>query len=300
MADLREKTVVGIGELLWDCFGELRRPGGAPANVAFHASQLGFNGVICSRVGSDAMGDALLQHLRGQGLEIQYIQRDAEHPTGTVTVETTRVDQPSYRIHENVAWDHLEFDSRLSNLFENASAICYGTLAQRSSQSRSAIAQALGASRSALRVYDVNLRLPYYTEQTIEASLRLADVVKLNIGEVAVVAPMLGLDADDVQGFSETLRVSYGVELVCVTRGKNGCVAISEKERVDVPGHRVNVVDTVGAGDAFTAALVYGLLNVWPLERIAHVANEIGALVASRTGAMPVLREEFAALVSAR
>lgn len=300
MVDPREKTVVGIGELLWDCFGELRRPGGAPANVAFHATQLGLNGVICSRVGSDAMGDALLQHLRGQGLETQYIQRDAEHPTGTVTVETTRVDQPSYRIHENVAWDHLEFDNRLCTLVENASAVCFGTLAQRSPQSRATIIRALGASQRALRVYDINLRPPYYTQQTIEASLQLADVVKLNIGEVAVVAPMLGLEPDDVQGFSEAFRVSYGVRLVCITRGQHGCIAISKKERVEVPGRRVSVVDTVGAGDAFTAALVCGLLNAWPLGRIAHFANEIGALVAGRTGAMPVLREEFAVLLSTR
>ncbi|UCC31457.1 MAG: carbohydrate kinase [Phycisphaerales bacterium] len=300
MLDPRKKTVVGIGELLWDCFGELRRPGGAPANVAFHVSQLGLNGMICSRVGSDTLGDALLQHLRGQGLEIQYIQRDTEHPTGTVTVETTRVDQPSYRIHENVAWDHLEFDGRLSDLLENASAICFGTLAQRSPQSRSTVLRALDATRSALRVYDVNLRPPYYTQQTIEASLQLADVVKLNSGEVALVASMLGLDPDDAQGLSDTLRMSYGVELVCITRGQHGCLTISEEEQVDVPGRQVNVVDTVGAGDSFTAALVYGLLNGWPLERIVHVANEIGALVASRTGAMPVLREEFAALLSTR
>ena len=300
MAAPREKTVVGIGELLWDCFGELRRPGGAPANVAFHATQLGLNGVICSRVGSDALGNALLEHLCGQGLDTQYIQPDPVRPTGTVTVETTSIDQPSYRIHENVAWDHLEFDNCLSGLVENASAVCFGTLAQRSPQSRATILRALGASQRALRVYDINLRPPYYTQETVEASLQLADVVKLNIGEVAVLAPMLGLDADDVQNLSDTLRRSYGVGVICITRGQDGCVAISKKERVEVPGRQVNVVDAVGAGDAFTAALVYGLLNAWPLGRIAHVANEIGALVASRAGAMPVLREEFAALLSTR
>ena len=130
-SDLSRPVVVGLGELLWDCFNDSRRPGGAPANVAFQAGQLGCRGVVCSRVGCDPPGDDLVDFLAGQDLATDWIERDAEHPTGTVTVDTTRVDHPEYTIHERVAWDHLEFDAALEDLMAGAAAVCFGTLAQR-------------------------------------------------------------------------------------------------------------------------------------------------------------------------
>jgi fructokinase len=293
-----EKTVViGVGELLWDCFADSRRPGGAPANVAFHARQLGLDGVICSRVGSDPLGDELVVHLAGRGLETRFIQRDRLHPTGTVTVSTERADHPTYVIHEGVAWDYLRFDQNWSQLFGQAAAVCFGTLAQRCPESRAAIKSGLAVAESALRVYDVNLRPPWCSRELIEDSLRRAQVVKLNADEMVTLTDLLGLGGSGPDGFSQALRDRFGVTLVCVTRGADGCLLSAPDERVDLPGRPVQVADAVGAGDAFTAALTFGLLRGWPLPATARLANEVGALVAGRPGAMPELRDEFAALI---
>jgi fructokinase len=289
-------VVVGIGELLWDCFADSRRPGGAPANVAYHARQLGLDGMICSRVGRDALGDELVQYLAGRGLDTRFVQHDHQHPTGTVTVNTERPDHPSYVIHEAVAWDHLRFDQTWADLFRRAAAVCFGTLAQRSPESRATIRQVLSAASAALRIYDVNLRPPWCALEVIEDSLRRAQVVKLNEDELLTLADRLDLGGSEPGSFGSALRDRFGVQLVCITRGKNGCLLLGPDEQVDLPGQPVQVADAVGAGDAFTAALTFGLIRGWPLGATARLANEAGALVAGRHGAMPELRAEFAAL----
>jgi fructokinase len=298
MKNAVKTVVIGVGELLWDCFADSRRPGGAPANVAFHARQLGLDGVICSRVGSDTLGDELVHDLAGRGLETRFIQRDRLRPTGTVTVNTERADHPSYVIHENVAWDHLRFDQSWAELFSRAAAVCFGTLAQRCPDSRAAIMRGLAAAESALRVCDVNLRPPWCSPELIEASLRQAQVVKLNANELVTLTGLLGLHVSGPDGFAQALRDRFGVQLLCVTRGADGCLLLSPNERVDLPGKPVQVADAVGAGDAFTAALTLGLLRGWPLSSTARLANEVGALVAGRNGAMPELADEFAALLA--
>jgi fructokinase len=295
---MERHTIVGIGELLWDCFGETRCPGGAPANVAFHAAQLGAHGVVCSRVGCDEAGDALVAYLRARGIEPTTIQRDAEHPTGTVTVNMTQADHPSYVIHEHVAWDYMGFDAVLADVVRTASAVCFGTLAQRTPQTRQTVERCLDTSESAMIVYDVNLRPPWFTREVVEASLRRCHVVKLNEGEASVLSEMFGLSASGLANFATALCDRYNIRTICITRGADGCLAVSGGVRVDVPGRRVDVIDAVGAGDAFTAALVSGLLWRWPLERVARFANEVGALVASRPGAMPQLRKEFPELIA--
>ena len=296
MGDTGEITIIGLGELLWDCFGDSKRPGGAPANVAFHADQLGARGVICSRVGDDDLGRELVSYVAERGLSARYIQRDSEHPTGTVTVDATRPDHPTYVIHEEVAWDYMEFDDDWSDLFATCSAVCFGTLAQRSPVSRRAIRQALDRASDALLVYDVNLRRPFDEREWIESSLRKAHVVKLNTDEVSVLVRLFGVGSETPAALAELLLREYDVRIMCVTRGDHGCLVISRDETLDVPGRRVTVADAVGAGDAFTAAFVWGLLRAWPLGAVARFANEVGALVASRHGAMPSLAQELAAL----
>jgi fructokinase len=288
---------VGIGELLWDVFPDGRRPGGAPANVAFQAEQLGCRGVVCSRVGSDPPGDELLKFLSEQGLSTASVGRDPIHPTGTVTVDTSRADHPSYVIHENVAWDHLVLDEDLRQCMRRASAVCFGTLAQRSAVSRETIQQSLleVASRC-LIVYDVNLRQQWYARPWVEMSLARAQFAKLNTDEVNVLADLLEIGSADHFRFAEAIQERFNVEVVCITRGAAGCVMVGPDEVVDRPGVAVKTADAVGAGDAFTAAWIYGRLHGWPLEAQAAFANEVGALVASRPGAMPALREEFAAI----
>lgn len=291
--------VIGLGELLWDCFTDSRRPGGAPANVAFQAEQLGCHGVVCSRVGWDPLGDELVAFLAAQSLATDWIQRDKQHPTGTVTVDTRRADHPEYTIHENVAWDHLAWDDRLARLAGGAAAICFGTLAQRSAASRETIHRALAqANPSCLTVCDVNLRQQWYDRPIIERSLAAARLVKLNDDEVVVLAKLLETGSTDHVAFAREIRERFDVEAVCITRGERGCLVASADEVVDAPGEPVEVADAVGAGDAFTAAWIAARLRGWPLARQASLANQVGALVASQSGAMPLLGGQFAKLLA--
>ncbi|MDF1745475.1 MAG: carbohydrate kinase [Gimesia sp.] len=286
--------VIGLGELLWDCFGDERRPGGAPANVAFQANQLGCQGAVVSRVGQDALGTELLDFLKQQQLSTDYIQLDQTFPTGTVTVEFTNANDPQYTIHEQVAWDHLEFNGTLAELMKQTRAVCFGTLAQREETSRESIHKCLASTDSdCLVVYDINLRQDYYDRSWIERSLSAAKIVKLNQEEVGILSDLLNLTLGDLKQFADHLQQAYEVEAVCITRGAEGCLIYTIDQQYAIPGTPVEVADAVGAGDAFTAALISRRLLGWPWEQAALFANRVGGLVASHSGAMPVLRAEF-------
>lgn len=288
--------VIGLGELLWDCFPDERRPGGAPANVAFHAQQLGLSAAVATRVGCDPLGEELLQFLARQGLSIDLVQRDAEHGTGTVTVNPG-ADGTRYEFLENSAWDFLATEDLWLSAMATARAVCFGTLAQRGEVSRRTIHACIAATSSeCLRVYDVNLRPPFYQREWIEASLRLATLVKLNDDEVTVLATMFQRTPTSDVEFARWMLETYQLDLVCITRGPSGAAAVSAEETCETSGIAIQVADTVGAGDAFTAGLIWARLNHWTLGRGLHLANQIGALVASRPGAMPVLEGELAEL----
>lgn len=291
-------VVVGLGELLWDCFPDRQRPGGAPANVAFHAGQLGLSGVICSRVGDDSLGREMLSFLADHGLPTDFVQVDQEHGTGRVDITSDAQGEPQYEFADDVAWDHLECDEQWHQLAGGAAAVCFGTLAQRCQASREAIHQFLAAvPSSALKVYDVNLRRPWYEAAWIERSLQNADVVKLNRDEVDILADLLTLPSRQPTGVAETLRDRFGVRLMCLTRGKDGCLLIGASDSAEEEGIEVPDAHPVGAGDSFTAALIYAQLQQWPLDRSAAFANQIAAKVASRPGAMPKLSDDFEQLV---
>lgn len=280
---------------MWDLFPDGRRPGGAPANVAFQANQLGLTGVVMSRVGDDGLGREMLSFLRERGLTTEYVQFDPERPTGTVTVRGTATG-PEFTIHEDTAWDRLARTAKGDALLASAAAVCFGTLGQRSPAARRAIQEGLVlAGERCDVVFDVNLRQHWYDAAAVARSLELADVVKLNEAEVPVVAELLGVPSRPEE-FAAGLKDRFDVDAVCVTLGGEGCLAFSRGESVCVPPERVAVVDTVGAGDAFTAGLIYARLQGWPLEKAARFANAVGGLAASKAGAMPDLREEFTAL----
>lgn len=298
MSHANRKIVIGLGEVLWDCFPDARRVGGAPANVAYHATQLGLDGCVFSRVGRDDDGRELLAVLAERGLDPRWIQQDAVHPTGRVTVDLTEPDRPRYTIHTDVAWDYLEFTHEWAEACRQADAICFGTLAQRSATSRETIRRCLDVAAGGLRVYDVNLRPPFVERAWIEASLRRAQVVKLNEDEMRELAGMLDLDTGSCEKFAAGLHERFGPQTVCITQAERGCVLWQDGRCVDVAGEPVEVVDAVGAGDAFTAALIYGLLAGWPTDRTARLANTTGGLVASRPGAMPPVREEYRRLIA--
>lgn len=286
----RLPIVVGLGEILWDCFPDFRRPGGAPANVAFHASQLGARGVVCSRVGKDALGQELLEHLRQHDLSTQYVAVDPVHETSRATIRFDDRQQHTFTIHENCAWDFLAIDGDAEGLMREASAICFGTLAQRSETARATIYHYLRiAPPDCLRVFDVNLRAPFYDLASIERSLRIANVLKLNDDEVNELARMFDLTVGEPVAFAAAMRDRFDLELVAITRGGKGCVLECAQETIEEPGTPVEVVDTVGAGDAFSAALIVGLIGRRPLAVIAREANHLAAQVASHPGATPRL-----------
>jgi fructokinase len=280
------KTVVAIGEALWDGFPDQRRPGGAPCNVACHAAGLGDRGVIITRVGEDAAGEELVAFLRGRGVVTDHVQRDDTRPTGTVSV-TIEDSDPRYAIAEDVAWDRIAAEDDARTLMRTADAICVGSLAQRREPSRAAIRQLLSDARGqALVVFDVNLRPPFVDADVIEATLRVADVVKMSESEVARTSTLL-----DTPSLIPWLLESVGVLAVCVTRGRDGASISMRRGTVSAPGVEIDTStgDAVGAGDAFTAAMVHRLVRNATPEEALDAANRYAALVASKKGAVPVL-----------
>jgi fructokinase len=281
-------NVVGLGELLWDVFPKGKELGGAPANFAYMTSLLGDHGIVASRVGSDALGRTAGRRLERIGLRSKYLQIDAKNPTGTVKVEVDPAGQPTFEIAESVAWDFFEWTPEWERLASTADAVCFGSLAQRSSQSRATIRAFLKeVRRGTTRVFDVNLRQAFYSADTLVESMKLADIVKMNQEELQTVVKLLGHTFQDDERAARWLRDSYSLQLVCVTRGVQGSLLVSGSEISQHQGCRVVVADTVGSGDAFTAALIYHYLRRGSLATLNEAANRMGAWVASQTGATP-------------
>ncbi len=287
--------VVGLGEILWDLFPEGKILGGAPANFAYHARVLGDQGIPVSRVGTDALGREIRLRLSELGVSDRQVQTDPARPTGTVRVELDSRGVPAFTITPEVAWDYLEWSGELQALAGRADAVCFGSLAQRSTQSRWTIRSFLAAvRRRALRVFDVNLRQSWYSEEVLSESLAASSILKLNESELPVMLRTLGLDEprEPVQG-CRLLRERFNLELVCLTLGEQGSLLVGEAGEHRHPGFRVQVADTVGSGDAFTAALCHHRLRGASLERIGKAANRYGAWVASQAGATPPAAAEI-------
>jgi fructokinase len=284
--------IVGIGELLWDVFPDGRKAaGGAPFNFAFHCSQLGHAAAVVSRVGDDEPGRELRDEVRQLGLTDEFIQTDHEHPTGTVRVMVDAAGQPAYVIMEDAAWDYIEDEARLTVLAEFADAVCFGTLGLRGERSARTVWTFLGNARAGLRVFDVNLRQRYYSADMVDWLPTRSDWVKLNAEEVVTVAGLLKVPPVDSPSAMWRLirRLTHG-KLVLVTRGPDGCELVGgdvgDRSWVE-PGVPARVVDTVGAGDAFTAAMVCLHLEGRPLRDCARFANHYAARVCEHRGATP-------------
>jgi fructokinase len=289
----RKRTIVGLGELLWDLLPSGKQLGGAPANFAYITNLLGDTGIPASRVGSDSLGDEAFRRLAQLELTAEFVQRDSAHPTGTVKVEIDSSGQPRFDISVPVAWDFLESTSAWQELASEADAVCFGSLAQRSPQSQTTIRSFLRATQSeAVRVFDVNLRQNFYTAEVLAESMKLATIVKLNHEELPRIMRLFEFEHRNEEDSAQQLLSLHDLKLVCVTRGSGGSLLLSHDERSEHPGFRVRVADTVGAGDAFTAALIHGYLRSLPLAHINEEANRIGAWVASKSGATPALKPE--------
>lgn len=281
--------IVGVGEALWDLLPAGPELGGAPANFACHARQLGAETRVITRVGNDARGWQILHQFDEMGIKDGTVQLDDRLPTGTASVKLDDAGVPQFTINNNVAWDNLGVTAEALAAARQADAICFGTLAQRNDAAAAAIQRMVTATSDAsLRVFDVNLRQRFYTEAVIRRSLEMANVAKLNEHELEVLARMFHLNGDSRQKIEHLTR-RFDLQLVALTRGENGSLLYRAGRWADRPGGRVKIIDTVGAGDAFTAALVMGLLNGLELEDIHRNAAAIAGYVCSRPGATPVL-----------
>lgn len=286
-------TVVGLGEILWDLLPSGRQLGGAPANFAYWSHVLGSRAVVASRVGDDELGKEIRHLLLSRGVTDQFVQTDAAHPTGTVRVQIDAGGQPRFDITGEVAWDFLEFSAPWKALSQAADAVCFGSLAQRSPTSRETIERFLDSTRAdALRIFDVNLRQSFYAAEIIAKSAAHANVLKLNHEEAPRIAALLGIEAEDSFSFCSQMAQTFGLHLICVTRGANGSLLSDGIHAHEHPGFRIAVQDTVGSGDAFTAALVHAYLCGRSLAEMNDAANRLGAWVASCPGAMPPVAAE--------
>jgi len=285
--------IVGIGEILWDLLPSGQQLGGAPANFAYHARALGARGGVVARVGRDESGIEIKRRLEELGLPLGLLQEDETAPTGTVAVELSGDGVPHFTIHEGVAWDRLQPSDAALQAARGADAICFGSLAQRSEPSRSTIQGLVDQSRvTALRIFDVNLRQHFFTREILERSLRLANVLKLNDTELPVLADMFDL-AGDAAAQLAALAGRFELELVALTRGPQGSLLLQDGRRSEFRPQPVKVMDTVGAGDAFTAALAMGLLRKMDLDEINRAANEVARHVCSCAGATPPLPDSL-------
>jgi fructokinase len=281
-------TVVGLGELLWDFLPTGSLLGGAPCNVAFHANALGDRGVIVSRVGADALGETALKLLGRSGVDVSHVQRDSVAPTGTVSVSLDKRRQPTFTITTDVAWDRMEWTDEWLGVARKADAVCFGTLAQRTAQSCATIGSFIDALKpECLTVFDVNLRQFFYSPDIIRSSLSRANACKMNEQELPTVASALGIPVSNTIETARRIVDAFELRLLAVTRGSRGSVIVAADETVEHPGFRVTVQDTVGAGDAFVAGVIHGVLHGMSFADTIHVASERGAWVAMHSGAMP-------------
>jgi fructokinase len=299
-AAVDQGPIVGLGEALFDCFADHRTLGGAPLNAALAAHALGrplgIRGQMVSRVGDDPLGKQILATLSDRDVDTSSIQIDPQHPTGTVQVEMVE-GEPRYEIIRDVAWDYLQWNETLQELAARASGITFGSLAQRHPDTRHTIREFLQRARSAVKLFDVNLRGDFYDAEVIEASCHLADAIKLNAAELEIVCQLLQLENDATahQQPSVTaaaLRERFALRTVILTHGSHGTELITEAGSHTAPVPRFEPTaesDPVGAGDACGATCLLGMVLDWSPPQIVERANRVGAYVASRKGATPPL-----------
>ncbi len=301
-------NVVGLGEALFDVFENGKEvAGGAPLNFAVHANRLakviGKSVAIASRVGVDPRGSAMGEFLESVGMTAAFLQQDQRRPTGTVQVALDGAGQPSYDIVRDVAWDFLESNARLDALAENCNLVCYGSLAQRSAQSRETIERFLVRARKALRLFDVNLRQSFYDYSTLRRGCALATALKVNAEELGILAAMLTLRGSSAGDRVLSLFERFPIEVVIFTQGAEGTVIYTPTGKFEGPAVSYPPqpgADNVGAGDAATAAAAVSMLAGLPLDQVVNIANHAGAFVASQHGATPVLPDEILRMMDRR
>jgi len=285
------KTIIGIGEILWDIFPEQKILGGAPANFAYHASQFGFSGYVMSAIGKDSLGKEILDVLAEK--KLNFLIESVDYPTGTVQVTLNAQGIPQYEICENAAWDNIPFTEHTKELALNCSAVCFGSLAQRNEASRKTIYHFLElVPESAYRIFDINLRQHFYSKEVIQESLLHCNILKINDEEAAEIARLFGFAGMNEQEICLHLLEKYNLEIIVETKGAIGSYVFTAGETSYLDAPKVSVVDTVGAGDSFTGAFVAALLQGKTIREAHQLAVETSAYVCTQHGAMPLVHKE--------
>ncbi|RHP66436.1 carbohydrate kinase [Bacteroides sp. OF04-15BH] len=291
---MEKNIVVGMGEALWDVLPEGKKIGGAPANFAYHVSQFGLNSKVVSAVGEDKLGAEILENLQAKKLKMQI--ETVPYPTGTVQVELDAEGVPCYDIKEGVAWDNIPYTKELDELAHQACAVCFGSLAQRSVVSRNTINAFLDAmphDANVLKIFDINLRQSFYTKEILCNSFKRCNILKINDEELVTVSRMFGYPGIDLQDKCWILLGKYNLKMLILTCGVNGSYVFTPGEMSFVETPKVEVADTVGAGDSFTAAFVAAILSGKTVREAHELAVETSAYVCTQNGAMPELPAEL-------
>ncbi|MBD8039943.1 carbohydrate kinase [Phocaeicola sp. Sa1CVN1] len=287
---MNNTIVVGMGEALWDMLPEGKKIGGAPANFAYHVSQFGLDSRVVSAVGEDELGVEILKNFHEKKLNCMI--ETVPYPTGTVQVELDRNGVPCYDIREGVAWDNIPFTPALEGLARQTRAVCFGSLAQRSVVSRETINRFLDVmpdGEGQYKIFDINLRQGFYTKEIICESMRKCNILKINDEELVTISRMFGYPGIDLQDKCWILLAKYNLKMLILTCGVNGSYVFTPGEVSFVETPKVEVADTVGAGDSFTAAFVASILKGLPIPEAHKLAVETSAFVCTQNGAMPVL-----------
>lgn len=289
-------TVVGMGEALWDLLPEGKKIGGAPANFAYHVSQFGLPSCVVSAVGSDPLGQEIIENFTSKGLN--HLIEEVPYPTGTVQVEIDQAGIPQYEIKENVAWDNIPYTARLEALAQRTRAVCFGSLAQRNVVSRQTINRFLDAMNhddETLVVFDVNLRQGFYNKEILCESMQRCNILKINDEELVTVSRMFGYPGIDLQDKCWILLGKYNLKMLILTCGINGSYVFTPGSVSFLPTPQVEVADTVGAGDSFTAAFISSILRGRSVAEAHAAAVSTSAFVCTRNGAMPLLPPDLTA-----
>ncbi|MBN1480572.1 hypothetical protein JXA70_09900 [candidate division KSB1 bacterium] len=284
------RKILAFGEILWDRLPDKTILGGAPFNFAFRVNSLGDYALFVSSLGIDGLGDKAFERVRSLGLDSSLLQRCTDFPTGTVDVSFDENHMPDFVINPSVAYDHIELTETLLHATEQAECLCFGTLIQRAATSRQTLYELIDATPQAVKFFDINLRKKCFTKQTILYSLEKAHILKMNDDEVNQLRDILGISFETYPGFCEFIINEFELDYVLITFGEFGAFAQSSHgEQVYVPGYKIHLADSLGSGDAFSAAFVHSILGGNSLQVACELGNALGALVATTHGATAVM-----------
>lgn len=292
---MKKDIIIGLGEILWDVFPERKILGGAPANFAYHASQFGFNGYAVSAIGNDLLGKEIIDSLTEK--QLNYVLETTPYPTGTVQVTLSANGIPHYEITENVAWDNIPFTEQMEKLAKECKAVSFGSLAQRNHISGETIRRFIDkVSDDAFKIFDINLRQHFYTQEIIDNSLKRCNVLKINEEEIIIIGKLFNWPESEELKIAKRLINDYNLKILVLTKGEFGSYVLTSQETFFRETPKVHVADTVGAGDSFTGAFVAALLSGESITKAHQLAIEVSAYVCTQHGAMPKLPDAFVEL----